>query len=197
MVFFAAKTRSVFPWTPALTRSSRFVAGVAAVARHRPHRRAEGRPALRSSRPIIPLPVIVVVSDGGENASGTSLARLVATRRQSETLIYGMQTDLPPSRYAPPVNRAFSNFLPQLVGDSGGTVLHMRTPDEARDRGAWRCSKSCGRNTRSASLSKWAARREVSDQSRWKPRIAISTVRHRAGYLAAVTRRCGPRPDGN
>ena len=76
-----------------------------------------------------PLPVIVVVSDGGENASGTTLPSLVATRRQSETLIYGMHTDLPPSRHAPPVNRAFSDFLPELVGDSGGTVYQVRTPE--------------------------------------------------------------------
>ena len=77
-----------------------------------------------------PLPVILIVSDGGENASGTSLGNLVASRRQSETLIYAIQLDLAPSRYAPPVNRAFSNFLPQVVGDSGGTILRARTPDE-------------------------------------------------------------------
>ena len=76
-----------------------------------------------------PLPVIVVVSDGGENASGTSMTRLVATRRQSETLVYGVDTVLPLSKWAPPVNRAFTDFLPELVGDSGGTVFTVRSPE--------------------------------------------------------------------
>src|SRR4029453_7993770 len=76
-----------------------------------------------------PLPVIVVVSDGGENASGTTLARMVATRRQSETLVYAIDTVLPLSKWAPPVNRAFTDFLPELVGDSGGTVFTVRSPE--------------------------------------------------------------------
>ena len=183
MVFFSARTRPVFPWTPADALKPiswlqwRLSLGTALIDALK-----EGLAQVESAHN--PLPVIVVVSDGGENASGTTLSRLVATRRQSETLIYGLQTDLPPSRYAPLVNRAFSNFLPQVVGDSGGTVLHMRTPDEAE-------------TVALGLLEELRSQYTLGFSSKWPPdgkfrTIKVEaldanlTVRHRAGYLATA-----------
>jgi VWFA-related protein len=70
-----------------------------------------------------PLPVIVVVSDGGEMSSAMRLANLVSTRRQSETIVYALRTERPPSKTATPLTRQFAvDYLPDLVGDSGGRV---------------------------------------------------------------------------
>jgi VWFA-related protein len=79
-----------------------------------------------------PLPVILIVSDGGENTSGTRLAELVTTRRQSETAVYGIRTERLPSRTATLVSRAMTvDYLPDIVGDSGGTVFRARDPQSA------------------------------------------------------------------
>ena len=129
-----------------------------------------------------PLPVILVVSDGGENASGTSLAGLVATRRQSETLIYGIQTDIAPSRYAPLVNRAFANFLPQVVGDSGGMIHRVRTPEEGEV-----AANALLEELRSQYTLGYAPKRALDGKYRSikvDPVDGDLMVRHRAGYLA-------------
>lgn len=130
------------------------------------------------------LPVIVVVSDGDENASGTPLSGLVATRRQSETLVYAIDTVLPPSRWAPPVNRAFTDFLPALVGDSGGTVFTVRSP-EAGELAArafieeLRAQYTLGYVPKRALDGRY---RQVKVES---TRAGLS-VRHRGGYLAVA-----------
>ena len=181
LFFFAAKVRTVFPWTPAPQLKPvswlewRLALGTALID------------ALKEALAHIeqahnPLPVIVVVSDGGENASGTTLARLVATRRQSETLIYGIQTDLAPSRYAPLVNRAFANFLPQIVGDSGGTIHRAQTVEEAEIAALalleeLRSQYTLGFTPKHAPDGKYRALKvEAVDTT--------LTVRHRAGYRA-------------
>jgi hypothetical protein len=185
MIFFSARMRPLFPWTPAENLQPitwlqwRLSLGTALIDALK-----EGLMQVESAHN--PLPVIVVISDGGENASGTSLARLVASRRQSETLIYGLQTDLPPSRYAPLVNRAFSNFLPQVVGDSGGTVLHMRTPDEAET-----VALGLLEELRSQYTLGFSSKRPPDGKYRTLKVEAVDghlAVRHRAGYLAAPGR---------
>jgi VWFA-related protein len=182
MFYFAAKVRQVFPWTPAPELKPvswlewRLALGTALIDALR-----EGLSQIEAAHN--PLPVIVDLSDGGENVSRTSLASLVATRRQSETLIYGIQLDLPPSRYAPTVNRAFANFLPQVVGDSGGTILHVRTPDEGETVGL-----ALLEELRSQYTLGYASRRGLDGSYRTLKVEAVDpnlTVRHRAGYLAA------------
>ena len=185
LFFFAASLRPVFPWTkaPELKPVSwlqwRLALGTALIdALKEGLRQVEGAHN--------PLPVIVVVSDGGENASGTSLANLVASRRQSETLIYGIQTDLAPWRYAPPVNRAFANFLPQVVGDSGGTILRARTPEEGET-----AALTLLEELRSQYTLGFASKRGPDGKYRAlkvEPLDKNLTVRHRAGYLAVPHR---------
>ena len=181
MHFFAAHVRQAFPWTPAPALPAvewvewRLALGTALIDALK-----EGLRQIELARN--PLPVILVVSDGGENASGTSLAGLVATRRQSETLIYGIHTDLAPSRYAPNVNRAFANFLPQVVGDSGGMTHRVRTAEEAEAAALalleeLRSQYTLGYTPKHPPDGKYRALKvEALD-----PNL---TVRHRAGYLA-------------
>jgi VWFA-related protein len=185
LLFFSAKLRTVFPWTlaPQLKPVSwlqwRLALGTALIDAIK-----EGLKQVEEARN--PLPVILVVSDGGENASGTPLWSLVATRRQSETLIYGIQTELAPSRYAPTVNRAFSNFLPQLVGDSGGTILRVRSPEEGET-----AARSLLEELRSQYTLGYSPKRPLDGKYRTLKVEAVDTnltVRHRAGYLATPTK---------
>ena len=179
--FFAAKFRTVFPWTPAPQIKPvswlewRLSLGTALID-------ALKEALAQIERAHNPLPVILVVSDGGENASGTSLAGLVATRRQSETLIYGIQTDLTPSRYAPLVNRAFTNFLPQVVGDSGGAIYRAATIQQAES-----AAQALLDELRSQYTLGYAPKRALDGKYRTIKVEAVDTnllVRHRAGYLA-------------
>jgi Ca-activated chloride channel family protein len=180
--FFAARFTTVLPWTPGadITPISwlewRLSLGTALIDALK-----EGLKQVESARN--PLPVILVVSDGGENVSGTSLSALVATRRQSETLIYGIHTDLTPSRYAPLVNRAFANFLPQVVGDSGGMTRRAGTVEEAES-----AAEALLEELRSQYTLGFAPRRALDGKYRTLRIEAVDqnlTTRHRAGYLAA------------
>ena len=181
MHFFAATVRMAFPWTPApQIRAVSWVEWRLALGTALIDALKEGLRQVEHARN--PLPVIVVVSDGGENASGTSLAGLVATRRQSETLIYGVHTDLPPSRYAPNVNRAFSNFLPQVVGDSGGLTHRVRTPEEGEA-----AALALLEELRSQYTLGFTPKHPPDGKYRTLKVEAVDTnltVRHRAGYLA-------------
>jgi VWFA-related protein len=181
LIFFAARPRVVFPWTPAKAIRPvswlewRLALGTALVDALK-----EGLAEVERARH--PSPAIIVISDGGENASGTPIARLAASRRQSEALVYGIQTDLAPSRYAPPVNRAFANFLPQVVGDSGGIVLRVRTLEESEA-----AALSLLRELRSQYVLGYVPTRPLDGTYRTLKVEAVDpqlTVRHRAGYLA-------------
>ena len=103
---------------------------MAAVARDRTHRRY-ARKALRLiEQASNPLPVIVVVSDGGENASGTTLRQAggdTATKRNADLRHAYRLAALAVSR-RPSIARS-ANFLPEMVGDSGGTVYQVRKPE--------------------------------------------------------------------
>lgn len=185
MVFFASKPQLAFPWTrgadvrPVSWIEWRLSLGTALIDAMK-----EGLRLIEQASN--PLPVIVVVSDGGENASGTSLASLAATRRQSETMIYGIHTDLPPSKFAPPVNRAFTDFLPELVSNSGGTVYEVKSAEagEAAARAfleELRSQYTLGYVPKRAADGKY---RTVKVESTNRNLV----LRHRAGYLAAVRR---------
>jgi hypothetical protein len=180
--FFAARVRTVLPWTrgadikPISWLEWRLSLGTALIDALK-----EGLTQVESASN--PLPVILVVSDGGENVSGMSLSKLVETRRQSETLIYGIQTDLAPSRYAPLVNRAFANFLPQVVGDSGGMIHRVRSVAEAET-----AAEALLEELRSQYTLGFASKRALDGKYRRLKIEAVDpnlTTRHRAGYLAS------------
>lgn len=181
--FFSSRVHTVFSWTPARELKPvswlewRLSLGTALID-------AIEAGLAEIEKASNPLPVIVVVSDGGENASGASLASLVSTRRQSETQIYAVHTDLSPSRfaYAPPINRAFTNFLPQVVGDSGGTIHRVRTPDEGEH-----AALALLRELRSQYTLGYTPSRPFDGKYRTIKVEAVDprlSVRHRGGYLA-------------
>jgi Ca-activated chloride channel homolog len=185
MVFFASKPQIAFPWTrgadvrPVSWIEWRLSLGTALIDAMK-----EGLRLIEQASN--PLPVIVVVSDGGENASGTSLASLAATRRQSETMIYGIHTDLPPSKFAPPVNRAFTDFLPELVSNSGGTVYEVKSA-EAGEAAA----RAFLEELRSQYTLGYVPKRPADGKYRTVKVESTNrnlVLRHRAGYLAAVRR---------
>lgn len=181
IVQFAAKLKPVLPWTrvadvkPQSWIEWRLALGTALID------------AVKAGLAMVetahnPQPVIVIVSDGGDNASGTTLATLAATRRQSETLVYGIDLLLPPSRGAPLVNRAFTNQLPDLVGDSGGTVYRVRSVEEGEN-----AARLLVDDLRAQYLIGYAPKRPLDGKFRTidvtidRPGL---TVRHRGGYLA-------------
>jgi len=180
--FFAARFQTVLPWTrgkdipPISWLEWRLSLGTALIDALK-----EGLAQVEKASN--PLPVILVVSDGGENVSGTSLVKLVETRRQSETLIYGIHTDLAPSRYTPLVNRAFANFLPQIVGDSGGMIHRARTVEEAE-----MAAQALLEELRSQYTLGFAPKRALDGTYRTLKVEAVDQnliTRHRGGYLAA------------
>jgi Ca-activated chloride channel family protein len=185
LLFFASTVRVAFAWTPARAVKPvswiewRLSLGTALLdAMNDAWRMVEDA---RN-----PLPAIVVVSDGGENSSGTSLAGLVSSRRQSETMIYGIHTELPAFRYAPPVNRAFTDLLPDLVGDSGGTVYRIRTPEAGET-----AARALVEELRSQYTLGYVPKRPA--DGTYRSLTVESTnrnivLRHRAGYLAAPAR---------
>jgi Ca-activated chloride channel homolog len=184
--FFAARFRTLLPWTRGGDLKSiswlewRLSLGTALIDALK-----EGLKRVETASN--PVPVILVVSDGGENVSGTSLSRLVETRRQSETLIYGIQTDLAPSRYAPLVNRAFTNFLPQVVGDSGGMIHRVSSVEQAETAAA-----ALLEELRSQYTLGFAPRRALDGKYRTLKIEAVDDyliTRHRAGYLATPHKR--------
>ena len=83
-----------------------------------------------------PRPVILLISDGGENSSRASLADIVTTRRQSETQVYAFGVVSPASAQRKlvrgPDGSAFDrssppsvDVLPRIIGDSGGVEYRV------------------------------------------------------------------------
>ena len=75
-----------------------------------------------------PRPVILLITDGGENSSRTPLSQLVKTRRQSETQVFAFNVVSPDTRTVGPggadgpfpATPARVEVLPNIIGDSGG-----------------------------------------------------------------------------
>jgi len=137
MIGFAGLVNVALPWTPA-----RLIGPM----RWQEWRQGDStalfdalQTALRSmDEATNPRPVILLVSDGGENTSQFPLRQVVTTRRQSETLVYAYRPREPVSTVSPdiaPWSRE-RDYLPELVGDSGGVILEMRTTQVAEEMAA-------------------------------------------------------------
>lgn len=182
LVMFAWKPRVAVPWTRARDLRTHSWFG---------WRLALGTSLLDAMKEALsqverasnPQPVILIVSDGGENTSGTRLAELVTTRRQSETAVFGIRTERLPSKTATNVSRAMTvDFLPDLVGDSGGTVYRAR--DAA---GAELAARTFLEELRAQYTIGYAPQRAPDGRYRTlKVELANPgfVVRHREGYLA-------------
>jgi VWFA-related protein len=152
-----------------------------------------------------PLAVVVVVSDGGENTSGTSLSALARPRRESETLVYAIRTfaQIENPRRAEPAfgweegSRLTERFgrpsqiiwqeldwSPQIIGDSGGTLYHVQHP-----AGATKAAQALLDELRSLYTIGYVPAKALDGKYRRIKVEAVSPglrVRHRNGYLAAA-----------
>jgi Ca-activated chloride channel homolog len=146
-----------------------------------------------------PRPVILIVSDGEENASRTPLSQIARTRRQSETLVYAIGTYDPPrtqlagdpssNMHAAAAPRApvTANFLPSLVDDSGGTTYDAQVPERAEAAARAFMDDLASQYTLGYTSSKppdGKYRRLKIEPVRKQLR-----VRHRGGYLASPASR--------
>lgn len=133
IVAFADRPVVVAPWTPAPD-----------VAKLAVKLESRGPTALNDAllaslgeinRARNPRPVILMISDGGENTSRASLADIVQTRRQSETQVYAFGVASPASAQRRlgrgPDGSAFErsppsvDVLPRIIDDSGGVVYRV------------------------------------------------------------------------
>ncbi len=88
-----------------------------------------------------PRPVVLLITDGAENSSGTPLSQIVTTRRQSETQVYAFNVLTPsslqrsigrgPGGDMPMATSANLAVLPQLIGDSGGFEYRVLSGSDA------------------------------------------------------------------
>jgi VWFA-related protein len=182
LLMFASSVKVALPWTRAKAARSfswygwRLALGTALVDALK-----EGLALVETARH--PLPVIVIVSDGAEMTSDTPLAKLSSSRRQSETLIYGIRTRGLPSKFAPPMAAGFTvDFLPDLVGNSGGRVFRATDVDTSGSAAA-----ALLEELRSQYMLGYVPNKAWDGRYR---RLKIGTtnssltVRHRDGYLA-------------
>jgi Ca-activated chloride channel homolog len=72
--------------------------------------------------------VLVVISDGGDNASRATYARILSLARQSDTVIYAIGLTAPSSR---PNDDANPGLLKRLCRDTGGAAYFPKSPVEA------------------------------------------------------------------
>lgn len=88
-----------------------------------------------------PRPVVLLITDGGENSSRTPLSQIVTTRRQSETQVYAFNVVSPASaqrtiRRGPGGDMSVAattnlEVLPRLIGDSGGFEYRVLSGSDA------------------------------------------------------------------
>ena len=135
--------------------------------------------------------VVLILSDGLEMASTTSLSSVVKSRRQSETAVYALEFDPPwdtEGRRIWPrwVQRMQSGigprYMEELVGDSGG-VRHIISAQKAVANSA----DAFFTDLRSQYLVGYSSTRPMDGKYR---RIKVEAkdkdlrLRHRGGYLA-------------
>ena len=128
-----------------------------------------------------PRRAILIISDGYENTSATPLSRLMATRAQSEALVYAFGVAGPAER-APAGGAYLTNVLPAVVGDSGGVYLDVTTMSDAAAAGLTLLNEFKYQYTLAYAPSK------PLDGTYRRIKVEITVpdllVRHRGGYLA-------------
>ncbi len=139
--------------------------------------------------------LILVITDGGENASAAALNDVVATRRQSETEIHAFKVAGTPGESpvirlrirgrpgAKPKPQPTVDVLPQLVADSGGLIYDISSEAEVPA-----LAKNFVDDISSRYTLAYTPRKPFDGKYR---RIVVETsaagyrVRHRSGYLAS------------
>jgi VWFA-related protein len=142
---------------------------------------------------VNPRSVVLIVSDGLDNSSRTTLSQIATTRRQSETLVYALRTEeltvpapdrgLAPGRSEPAVPfDSPRDVLATLVGDSGGVVYNVTVPARAEV-----AARAFFDDLESQYVLGYVPRRPPDGTYRRlkvEPVDPAWRVRHRGGYLA-------------
>ena len=139
LIAFAGQPVVVAPWTPA--------PDVAKLAmKLEPHGSTSLNDAVLTALDVIngarnPRPVVLLITDGGENSSRTPLSQIVTTRRQSETQVYAFNVVTPgsaqrsigrgPGGDMPMAPSVTLDVLPRLIGDSGGFEYRVLSGSDA------------------------------------------------------------------
>ncbi|HWI19516.1 MAG TPA: VWA domain-containing protein [Vicinamibacterales bacterium] len=204
VVAFAETVELVTPWTPAPKLTA---------ARIR--MKASGSTSLNDGvmkalevidQASNPRRVILLITDGGENSSRTQLARMVRTRRQSETEVYAFHITPAVTRFRPapltpnpagidqmgPEPRASGSYMPGLlhlpptmediVGDSGGVVYELTIREESA-----KVARAFVEDLRFQYTLGYEPSKAMDGKYR---RVKVETrkrgykIRHRGGYLA-------------
>lgn len=131
-----------------------------------------------------PRRVIVVISDGYENTSVTSLSGVATTRAQSEALVYAFGVAGPVER-SPSGGSTLRNILPAIVGDSGGMYLNIASLPDVDAAAATLLADLQHQYT----LAYAPSRPMDGKYRRIKVEITLPgyLVRHRGGYLALLS----------
>ena len=139
--------------------------------------------------------VILVITDGGENASAAALSDVVATRRQSETEIHAFKVAGTPGASpvitfrgpggfpAKPKPLPTVDVLPQLVAESGGVIYNVNSEADVPAS-----AQHFVDDIRTRYTLAYTPRKPFDGKYR---RVTVETsaagysVRHRSGYLAS------------
>ena len=192
VITFAMTSSRVMSWTPAAKAAAmplrlRTDGGTAildAVKR--------AMKELDSSKPG--RPVILVITDGGENASFTGLNELVQSRIQSEAQIHGFQIAGAPTvtptavtgRRRPVTDKQAGvktiDVLPKVVSDAGGVIYNINTEEDVPAA----TKKLFDELSNQYTLAYTPAKPFDGKYRRVKVDVNVPgyTVRHRSGYLA-------------
>jgi VWFA-related protein len=129
--------------------------------------------------------VIVIISDGYENASATPLSSVARTREQSEAVLYGFGMFGPYERA--PGGSLLRNILPELVGETGGVYWNVSTPTEAE----FAATSLLNELKYQMTLGYTPAKPFDGKYRRLKVETTVQglAVRHRGGYLAQPSSR--------
>jgi len=130
-----------------------------------------------------PRRVILIISDGYENASATPLSRVVRSRQQSEAALYAFGMAGPQERA--PSGGPLRNILPELVGEAGGVYWNVATPTDAEFAAMSLLSEMKYQYT----LGYTPTKPFDGNYRRIKVETTLQglAVRHRGGYLALPT----------
>lgn len=132
-----------------------------------------------------PRRALLLISDGYENTSRTSLSRVVKTRAQSEALVYAFSLTGPLEKAPGGGGMTLTNILPSLVGDSGGVYWSISNPATAEGSAQTLIHELNHQYT----LAYTPAKPLDGTYRRIKVETILPglAVRHRGGYLAIPT----------
>lgn len=131
--------------------------------------------------------VLVVLSDGGDNASSTSFDDVLAAALRMDAVIYTVSLHDPYDREANP------NLLRRLADETGGEAIFVRNPDELP-----RVLERVARDIRSGYTIGYVPSRAAHDGAYRAITVKVAPqdgkrvkVRARSGYVAEATRAGG------